>query len=77
MKITEFPNKLISYGFNGRSGARISVGVSDDGLTRIYFPGCIEAVIVSHGHPISIDVSGNGPGPDVAVLIEAFRERTF
>jgi hypothetical protein len=74
MKITEFPNKLISYAFNGRSaGARISVGVSDDGLTRIHFPGCIEAVIVVPGYPVSIDVSGNGPGPDVAILIEAFR----
>jgi hypothetical protein len=70
--MTEWPRKIFSYAFNGRSNpARISVGVSEDGVTCVYFPGVMEPCIVVKGHPIEIDISGNGPGPDICILAEA------
>jgi len=66
--------KLFSYVFNGRTNpTRISVGISDDGETHVYLPGCRETIIVRKGFPIKIDISGNGPGPDVAILLEVNR----
>ena len=63
--------KIFEYMFDGRStGARISVGVSDDGETLIYLPGCPEAFTIRNGHPVEIDISGNGPGPDVRIHLE-------
>jgi hypothetical protein len=67
--------KLYSLGFNGRSNPqRISVGIDYDGLTRIYFPGTVEACVVRKSSPVEINISGDSPGPDVAILVEAFRE---
>jgi hypothetical protein len=66
--------KLFSHAFNGRSNpARISVGINDDGETHIYLPGVRETIIVRKGFPINIDISGNSPGPDVAILVEVNR----
>jgi hypothetical protein len=69
--------KLFSCVFNGRSSpARISIGIAEDGETHVWLPGCRETVIIRKGYPIEIDISGNSPGPDVAILLEAHCDPT-
>ena len=64
--------KLFSYGFNGRSSpAKISVEVDEDDTTRIYFPSVTEPLLLRKGCTVDIEISGNSPGPDVAILVEA------
>lgn len=67
--------RLYSLVFNGRSNpSRIAIAVNDRGETLVWFPGCTEAVIVTTKSRITIDISGYGPGPDLAILVEASRE---
>lgn len=65
--------KIFAIIFNGREGYRISVGVNEEDRTCIYLPGVLEPVIVTKDAPIDIDISGNSPGPDVAVMVEVMR----
>jgi hypothetical protein len=68
--------KIFSKCFNGRREPfRISVGINDSGRTVVYLPDMPEPFIVIEDYPIEIDISGNGPGPDVAILVEVTRGR--
>jgi hypothetical protein len=53
--------------------AKVTISVNDNGRTLVHFPGCIEPIIVLNGYPIEIVISGDGPGPDVAIMMEANR----